>query len=296
MYRTWVITRHTFIEAISQPIYSLLLSLGAAIIVVFMFLPFFTLGEDTVMFKVVGLDVINLLVLITTLFATSKCIHEEIEDRTMLTLMSKPVSRLEVLVGKYLGLIMSAGMAMLILGALLCLCTWYRVPGDYAISQRSIDEREIGRLTSLRNMHLNGLYPSLLLTWMQISVLAALSVAISTRFSLVVNLPTVIMLYLAGNLTRFIESAVSEGTWFTIALGNVLQTLLPFLGVFDIRKWAVYSQIGASGDMTEDRIVPLSFIWQNTAAAAGYGVCYIIFALAIGMLVFRNRELGGNEG
>ena len=68
-------------------------------------LPFFTLGEDTVMFKAVGLDVILLLVLIATLFATSKSIYEEIEDRTMLTLMSKPVQKWEVLVGKYLGIV-----------------------------------------------------------------------------------------------------------------------------------------------------------------------------------------------
>jgi hypothetical protein len=59
------------------------------------------------MFKSVCLDVILLLVLITTLFATSKSIYEEIEDRTMLTLMSKPLKKWEVLLGKYLGIILA---------------------------------------------------------------------------------------------------------------------------------------------------------------------------------------------
>src|ERR1051325_6687683 len=119
MYRTLVILRHTFLESIVQPIYPLLIGLGAAILFVFAALPFFTLGEDTVMYKAVGLDVILLLVLIATLFATSKSIFEEIEDRTMLTLMSKPVTRWEVLVGKYLGIILSAAMAVAILGAVI---------------------------------------------------------------------------------------------------------------------------------------------------------------------------------
>ena len=57
MYRTLVILRHTFVEAIVQPIYSLLLALGGAVLVIFTVLPFFTLGEDTVMFMSVGLDV-----------------------------------------------------------------------------------------------------------------------------------------------------------------------------------------------------------------------------------------------
>ena len=79
MYRTLVILRHTFIESVLQPIYSLLLVLGAVVLLIFAALPFFTLGEDTTMFKTVALDVILLFVLVATLFATSKSIYEEIE-------------------------------------------------------------------------------------------------------------------------------------------------------------------------------------------------------------------------
>src|SRR4051812_37615460 len=116
MYRTLVILRHTFKETVVQPIYSLLIVIGAAILLIFGALPYFTLGEDTVMFKAVGLDIILLLVLVATLFATSKSIFEEIEDRTMLTLMSKPVQKWEVLVGKYLGIITAALLAVIVLG------------------------------------------------------------------------------------------------------------------------------------------------------------------------------------
>src|SRR5450755_2771485 len=127
MYRTFVILRHTFIEAVLQPIYSMVLALGATILVIFAMLPFFTLGEDTKMFKAVGLDVMLLLVLISTLFATSKSIFEEIEDRTMLTLMSKPVRRWEVMIGKYLGIIMAAAIGVAILGTVVILGTWLRI-------------------------------------------------------------------------------------------------------------------------------------------------------------------------
>ena len=62
--------------------------------------------------------------LIVTLFATSRSIFEEIEDRSMLTLMSKPVSKWEVLLGKYLGIISSALLAIVVFGAVLILATW----------------------------------------------------------------------------------------------------------------------------------------------------------------------------
>src|SRR3954469_8336722 len=118
MFRTLVILRHTFLESVLQPIYPLLLAFGGVILCIFGLLPFFTLGEDTVMFKSVALDVILLLVLIVTLFATSRSIFDEIEDRTMLTLMSKPVRRWEVLVGKYLGIVLAAALAIAVLGGL----------------------------------------------------------------------------------------------------------------------------------------------------------------------------------
>ena len=297
MYRTWVIARHTFFEAIGQPIYSLLLTIGAASLLIFMFLPFFTLGEDTVMFKAVGIDVITLLVLLATLFATSKSIHEEIEDRTMLTLVSKPVSRLEVLIGKYLGLIGSTFLGIVLLGALLCLCTWYRIPGDYQLSVRSIEPQNVAQLELLRSQHLLGLYPSLLLVWLQISVLAAISVVISTRFSLVVNLPAVILIYIAGNLTRFVDDAVAGGSNLTQLFGKAVNLIVPFLAVFDLRQYTIYGLIGFSGGAGESTgTFSLGFIWQNTALAALYAVLYVAAVMALGLLFFRNRELGGSEG
>ncbi|MGH7213298.1 MAG: ABC transporter permease subunit [Tepidisphaeraceae bacterium] len=306
MYRTLVILRHTFLEAVVQPIYTLLLALGAAILVIFSLLPFFTLGEDTNMFKSVGLDVILLLVLIATLFATSKSIYEEIEDRTMLTLMSKPVTRLEVMVGKYLGILLAAGMAVAILGAIIVLCTWWRIPGDYQIRSSSLDEGELSNLFNLRRMHIYGLIPSLLLMWLQIGVLAAISVAISTRVSLVVNLPVVIILYIAGNLTRFLYPFFGDAPGDPLAgrsivvkgVAYLMSLVLPYLETFDIRSLAVMSPIKLAGTQYAENpnAVSLGSIWSYVGVSSLYALAYVVFALGIGMWLFRHRELGGAEG
>jgi ABC-type Na+ efflux pump permease subunit len=300
MYRLFVIARHTFFEAVVQPIYSLLLALGAGVLIVFGALPFFTLGEDTVMYKSVSLDVILLFVLIATLFATSRSIYEEIEDRTMLTLMSKPVKRWEVLVGKYHGIVASAALAVLALGAILMLATWLRIPTDYQLRTATLDDREYKQLMDYRMMHEAGLIPSLVLVWLQVSVLAAIGVALSTRFSLVVNLPVVILLYVAGNLTRFLtpDADVPGRSAIGNAFAWVISTVLPFLRVFDLRDQTVYAKIAVRGTMFEQSPNPayLSDIWTYVAIAAAYGVAYVTFALSAGMWSFRTRELGGAEG
>ena len=304
MYRTFVILRHTFIEAILQPIYSMVLALGAAILLVFTMLPFFTLGEDTKMFKAVGLDVVLLLVLISTLFATSKSIFEEIEDRTMLTLMSKPVHKWQVLIGKYLGIIFSAALAICILGGLMVLCLCWRIPSDAMLRTTSLDEREIHQIYDLRMMHSMGLVTSLVLMWFQISVLAAIGVALSTRFSLVVNLPVVILLYIAGNLTRFLfpladnsGSLMAGRSGAMKAFAWVLSGLLPYLQIFDLRSLTVYRTIRIGTTFADDpQGVYLSTLWAYVGVAFLYCFAYSLFSLSAGMWLFEGRELGGAEG
>jgi ABC-type transport system involved in multi-copper enzyme maturation permease subunit len=295
MYRTFVILRHTFFEAIVQPIYGLLLAIGAAILIIFGALPFFTLGEDTVMFKAVGLDIILLLVLIATLFATSKSIFEEIEDRTMLTLMSKPVQKWEVLIGKYLGIIVSALLAVVILGVVFCVTTWVRIPEDYLIRARTVEPRELQRLWDLRALHIAGLLPSLVLVWLQVSVLAAIGVALSTRFSLVVNLPAVILLYIAGNLARFLPTMGAGGPLVKLLWG--VSQLLPFLQVFDLREHTVYGQMRVPGThYAQIGTIGMGAVWGYVGIAVLYAIAFSTFALAAGMLSFSRRELGGAEG
>ncbi|MFN4242346.1 MAG: ABC transporter permease [Tepidisphaerales bacterium] len=295
MYRTWVIARHTFTEAVLQPIYSLMILLGAAVLAVFGGLPFFTFGEDTLMFTSVSLDVILLFVLISTLFVTSRSIYEEIEDRTMLTLMSKPVARWEVMVGKYAGIIAAAALAMAALAVVLALATWWRIPTDYQIRAATVSDVEARNLWETRMMHLAGLVPSIVVIWLQVCVLAAIGVAISTRFSLVVNLPTVIIIYFAGNLIRFLPE-VATGVLTKGLL--YLSYLLPFLSVFDLKSQAVLSPIALPGTQFEGQFnaVSLGFLWTNVALAALYAATYATFALALGLYFFRHRELGGSEG
>jgi len=301
MYRTFVIIRHTFIEAIVQPIYPLLLALGGVILCIYGLLPFFTLGEDTVMYKSVGLDVVLLIVLIVTLFATSRSIFDEIEDRTMLTLMSKPLYKWEVLVGKYLGIILAALLAIVVLGGVLALSTWYRIPGDYMI-RTSLDDREILRLRELRASYMIRLIPSLMQTWLQVSTLAAVGVAISTRVSLVVNLPVVILIYIAGNLTRFLYpitgkyAPLGDRSWLVKGPAYLISVLFPYLEAFDIRALTVHRPLAIYRFASDPNAVEISTILTYLGISTAYAVAYSIFALSVGMWLFETRELGGAEG
>ena len=120
----------------------------------------------------------------------------------------------------------------------------------------------------------------------------------------VTNLPIVILIYIAGNLTRFLSPGLTDGqtegqaTLFGRALSAVLTTILPFLRVFDAKEYTVFSPIAVAGTpfAADPKAITVLALWGFVAVAAMYAVAYVTFALSAGMLLFQNRELGGAEG
>src|SRR6202030_4280649 len=72
------------------------------------FFPYFTFGEDYIMVKELGYDMIMIAAVLFGSIAASMSVSEEIEGRTAVTLMSKPVSRRQFLLGKFGGILMAA--------------------------------------------------------------------------------------------------------------------------------------------------------------------------------------------
>ena len=103
MFQLGAITRITYYEALLQPFTLIVLVLGIAGISIFAALPYFTMSEDFKMYRDVAISLAFLFTLPVMVFASTKVIDEEIENRTMLTLMSKPIARWQVVVGKYFG-------------------------------------------------------------------------------------------------------------------------------------------------------------------------------------------------
>jgi hypothetical protein len=153
----------------------------------------------------------------------------------------------------------------------------------------------LAKLADTRVMHLAGLVPELVLKWFQISVLAAIGVALSTRVSLVVNLPVVIFVYIAGNLTRFLFPVETDSlvAW---GIANVIGTVLPYLKNFDLASLTLYGRIAVGEFASDPYAVRLGTIWSFVGLSFLYAVTYVAFALSAGMLLFQTRELGGAEG
>ena len=118
--RIGAIARLTAMEGLRQPSFFLLMGVTAGLIALSPFFSFFHLGEEAKMVTDLGLSTILTFSTLLALLTASSTVTDEIDGRTALTMLSKPLRREEFLIGKYAGValtacVMTAAMAPVLL-------------------------------------------------------------------------------------------------------------------------------------------------------------------------------------
>jgi len=264
------VARTTAKEVMSQPLFYILLTIGIVALILFPFIPYYTLGEDVKMVKDTGLTLIMVLAMLLALWSAGTSISDEIEGRTALTLLCKPVGRRQFIIGKFLGILLPVIFMFLILGAIFLASVSYKVVYD----ARETGQAEPG-LAQCRAEMLQ-VAPGLALSFMEAVVMTAIAVALSTRLPLLANLMICAAIYVLGHLVPVLaDSAVGR---FEIVrfIANLLAAVLPVLDNFNI-----------SAAISTGQYVPLDYLgWAGL-----YCVLYSFVALLLALLLFEDRDL-----
>src|SRR5262245_10692093 len=85
---------------IAQPLYVILMAAGIFGLIVFVFIPYNTFHDDIKQLKESGLSLILVLCIFQAVWAASSSVADEVEGKTALTVLSKPVSRRDFILGK----------------------------------------------------------------------------------------------------------------------------------------------------------------------------------------------------
>ena len=287
-----------FREGFRQPMFWVLFLFGLLALVVSLIVPYFTFGEDLVMMKDLGYDTMMLAAALFGAIAASQSISEEIEGRTAVTLMSKPVSRRQFLLGKFLGILMASLLMFALLGwvfeGVLPVKAWLDRMDPVPLPTWLTSTLSWANLPDQATDLLRGVglwadqtlqvLPGLVMTFSEVTVLLAVSVALATRATMVVNLATVLAIYFLANVTPVLVTIgqeakvhqpgpVSELLSFTAGLFDML---LPDLDAF---------RIGPA--LVSDVAVPAPYV----LSVLFYGVLYTLIVLLLGLVLFEDRDL-----
>jgi ABC-2 type transport system permease protein len=103
MNKLWTIAKNTFIETLRQPVYSVIIIAAIFLFFVSPSITMYTMSDDNKLLREVGLSTLFLASLFIAIFAASGAVAEEIENKTILTVLSKPVQRPTFILAKFLG-------------------------------------------------------------------------------------------------------------------------------------------------------------------------------------------------
>ncbi|MEQ9411666.1 MAG: ABC transporter permease subunit [Fuerstiella sp.] len=284
--RAGIIARATTKEAIRQPLFFLLLLISAAVLLINTFMPFFTLGDDIRELQNCGLATLLISGVLLAVWTAGSSITSEIEGKTAMTLLSKPINRRQFVVGKYIGILQGVLWLFLPLTLLLAFLIFYKVGYD----QREASEQvspwfewvaaggKIPVPHPTRLAAVTQVLPGIVLSFFQVSVLGAISVAVATRLPMVVNLVVCFAVFVVGNLTPMM---VAQGKTviqneFVTFVARLIATVLPSLEAFDI-----YGALARGGS------VPPSYLGVSLM----YGTAYAAATILVAFILFEDRDL-----
>ena len=251
--RVMVLAQNTFREAArSKLLYNLLL-FALLMMASSVVLAELHLGDRTRIYRDVGLSAIALFGSLIAIFVGINLVYREISQKTIYTMLAKPVYRWEFLVGKYSGLV--ALLAIEILGMTVCF---------------------LGLLVLQGSEITAGLGWAILLIFLELALITAVAIFFSSFTTPYLAAMFTVGLWLAGHLLADLRAfgAHSEAPALE-ALTEALYWSLPNFDRLDLKAAA-----GAGQPIELARV----------AAAAGYASLNLIALLIASVLLFRRRD------
>ncbi|WP_017653424.1 ABC transporter permease [Fortiea contorta] len=254
--RIFVIARNEFLEIIRDRVLYIICFYAIILAIAIRLLPEFAATTENKIFLDFGLVAMSIIGLIVAIFVGTGMVNKEVEKRTILILIAKPVGRGEFIAGKYLGLlaviaVLITMMTVIFLGFL-----------------------QLGKITysSL------SIFIAAIFLFLQLTLIAATAIAFGVFSSSLLAITLTFAVYLMGNVTQDLLQFGRLSRNPTVErLSQALYLILPDLSRLNMRNDAVYG-LAALSDPT------------TLIANAGYGLLYSAMLLAIAILIFSQRE------
>jgi hypothetical protein len=103
MSKLLTIARNTFVETLRQPIYAVIIGAAMLLFLLSPSLAMYTMDDDNKLLREIGLSTLFLTSLFVAIFSASGAVAVEIENKTITTLLSKPVQRPIFILAKFVG-------------------------------------------------------------------------------------------------------------------------------------------------------------------------------------------------
>jgi ABC-2 family transporter protein len=279
------IARNTFTDLVRQKVFIILLIFALCAIFSSVLMAKLSFQEEFQMLKDVCLGSMSIFTSLLAILATASFLPRDLEERTIYTLLSKPVPRFAYLLGKLGGIIMLLFVFTVLMSAVFCVVLWLReqqvLKETLAQMQGSPAEELKTALASVTNATFNiNLVPGILIIFVKSALLASMTLLISTfATSSLFTVMIAAAVYFIGHLQATAREAWLQNmgtTWLTTPISALLALLFPDLQAFNL---------------TDDVIAGAAISWSIFLQTFALGWVYVSVYFAIGAFIFSGREL-----
>jgi ABC-type transport system involved in multi-copper enzyme maturation permease subunit len=225
-----------------------------------------TAGQDVKIIKDLGLFAMSMFGLFIAVFIGIGLVSKEVERRSIYALLAKPIRRQELIIGKYLGLVLT-----LVVNLTVMVIAYYAVLGAVAWIDGAWYRPHWGA---------PAVDPALLkavaMIFLQLAIVTAVALLFSTFSSPMLAAALTFGLYIVGHFNADLKHFESVVDLKPVAyLARALYYLLPNLASLDIKSEVVHAVP-----------VPAGYLLYNLA----YAVTYVMALLGAATFIFMRRD------
>lgn len=285
--RIWTLATHTVTQLLRMRIIVFLAVFGFIAIASGFAFPAMSPEQQLKLLKDVSFGVLQIFSIVIAIAATSLLLPKDLEDRTLYTILSKPVPRYEYLIGKLLGVLLLIGGGLLIMDVIFSAIVWLKqtliIGAQIAALQQeqSATPENIAAVQTIIGKYglTWNLHAGVFAIFLKASVIAALSLLIScfassTLFTIVVAFAFTI----AGHGQQMIREWLfhSQTAGMEKILGGILAFICPDLKLFDVVDKVITGEVISS---------------LTLASMGGMAGLYLVGYTAAAYLFFAEKEL-----
>ena len=283
--RIAAIANNTLTELTRLKVFYVLLVFALVLIGSSVFMARLTFQQEFQVLKDISLGAMSIFLSLLAIVATARLLPQDVEDRTVYTILAKPVPRFEYVAGRLLGVLLLLAISALVMSLLFFAVLYARQQTAVAETLRQLagqpQDQISDALNAVRSATFNwNLLPGLAVIYLKACLLASLTLFVSTFAT--TNIFTVFVtavIYFIGHLQGIArEFWLQEGGagWLSRAFLALVALLFPDLQLFTL-----------ADEIVAGAVIPLAVL----AKTAILGLFYTLFYLLLAAAVFAGKEL-----
>jgi ABC-type Na+ efflux pump permease subunit len=281
--RVAAITGITFTDLVRLKLFYFLLIFALLLISNSVFMARFSFQQEFRVLKDVSLGVMSIFTSLLAIVATAQLIPRDVEDRTIHTILAKPVSRCEYLIGKLAGVLLLLAISLLAMAALFLVLLFVRqemLLGETLRQTSGLHPSQIqAAVRTLKASAFNAnLLPGIVIIYLKACLLASLTLFVSTfATSNIFTIVVMVCIYFIGHLQATAREywLQKHGGWLTKTFLALLALLFPDLQLFNLVD-----------DIVSETAIPATLFAQTAVLGCVYTSVYLFFA----WVVFHGKE------